>query len=180
MILKHNNRTEKIFHKIHLQHIEQKIAYKRVSNLLNYKNLKLKKNYFKEKICADFGCGATGAGAYNLLKMNAKFVCLIDINKKIKEKLKKNLIKFKGKYSIDIGTIEKTNYKSNYFDFILCQGVIHHAYNDLKCLKEIHRTLKKNGKCYLMVQGEGGLLNNFVMKKMNIDRMLRTLAAEMI
>ena len=164
MSFRHNIQTGKIFHNIHLKHIEQKTGYKRISNLLNCKTLKLRKNYFQEKICADFGCGSTGAGAYNLLQMKAKFVHLIDINKHITKHIKKNLKKYEGKYLIDIGTMEKTKYKNNYFDFILCQGAIHHAYNDLKCLKEIHRTLKKNGKCHLMVGGGGGLINDFVMK----------------
>ena len=37
-------------------------------------------------------------------------------------------------------------------------------FNDLKCIKEIHRTLKKNGQCELMVLGEGGIITNSLLK----------------
>ena len=160
----HNIKTRKIFHKIHLKQIKQSIGYKRISNLFNHETLKLKRNYFQDKICADFGCGSTGAGAFNLLKMKAKFVYLFDLNKHIIRSINTNLQRYKGKYQIDIGSLENTKYKNNYFDFILCQGVINHVNNDLKCLKEIHRTLKKNGKFHLNVAGEGGLFTDFTIK----------------
>ena len=34
--------------------------------------------------------------------------------------------------------------------------------SDIKVLKEIHRTLKKNGNFHLMVEGTGGLIRKFV------------------
>ena len=86
-----------------------------------------------------------------------------DLDKHIMNPINKNLQKYKGKYQIDIGSIEKTSYKNNYFDFILCSGVIHHLENDINGLKEIHRTLKKGGNCHLMVHGSGGLLSKFTM-----------------
>ena len=159
----HNSQTRQIFHKIHSNSLKSKNTFRRIKNLLNLKNLKLPKNYFNNKICADFGCGSTGAGGLNLLELGAKYVHLIDLNKNITKPIKKNLKKYNGKYQIDIGTVEKTPYKKNYFDFILCSGVIHHVKNDIKGLKEIHRTLKKNGICHLMVHGSGGLLSKFVM-----------------
>jgi len=157
-------KTRKIFHSIHKGHMKSKKGFLRVKNLLNCKNLKLPKNYFNNKICADFGCGSTGAGGLNLLELGAQYVHLIDLDKSIKSTINQNLKKYKGRYQADVGSIKKTNYKSNYFDFILCSGVIHHVDNDVKGLKEIYRTLKKNGICHLMVHGAGGLLSKFVME----------------
>ena len=116
----HNIDIRKIFHKIHKDQIVSKTGFKKVKNLLNCENLKLSKNYFKNKICADYGCGSTGAGGLNLLELGAKYVHLIDLDKHIVNPINKNLKKYKGKYQIDIGSIEKTFYKKNYFDFILC------------------------------------------------------------
>ena len=50
----------KFFHSIHKNQIISKIGFKKIKNLLNCENLRLLKNYFKNKICASFGCGSTG------------------------------------------------------------------------------------------------------------------------
>ena len=54
--------------------------------------------------------------------------------------------------------------KKNFFDFIMCQGVIHHMDQDKKGFKEIFRTLKKGGKAFISVHGDGGIINDFTMK----------------
>ena len=59
---------------------------------------------------------------------------------------------------------EQLPFKNNYFDFVLCQGVIHHMDKDLKGFKEIFRVVKKGGYSYISVQGKGGLINDFTMK----------------
>ena len=65
------------------------------------------------------------------------------MHKHIKKPVEKNLKKFKNKFKINIGSLEKLPYPDNYFDFVLCQGVIHHMDNDLKGFQEIFRVLKK-------------------------------------
>ena len=107
---KHDKLTRKLFHNIHLKQIKTS-GFNRVVNLLSEKNLKLKKNYFKNKICADLGCGSTGAGTLNLLNLGAKEVHLMDMHPHIKKSINKNLINFKGRYKIHIGSLEKTPFK---------------------------------------------------------------------
>ena len=158
MILKkHDTLTRNLFNKIHLNQINTS-GYKRVVSLLSEKNLGLPKNYFKGKVCADLGCGSTGAGALNLLNMGAKEVHLMDLHKHIFKPIKKNLEKYEGKFYLHVGSLEKVPFENNYFDFILCQGVIHHMDKDKKGFKEIHRVLKKNGKAHISVQGDGGII----------------------
>lgn len=164
MIKRFEKKTRSIFNKIHLKQIANKSPFNKVSTLYNFDNLKLNRNYFKNKICADLGCGSTGAGAYNLFQMGAEFVHLLDLNKSIVKPVQTSLKKFSNKYKIHIGSLEKTNFSNNSLDFILCQGVIHHAKDSKKCLKEIKRILKPKGKCLLMVHGEGGLITDFVHK----------------
>ena len=161
---KHDKTTRKLFHKIHLDQIKNIRGYNKIRFSLNEKNLKLKKNFFTNKICADLGCGSTGAGGYNLLNLGAKFCYLMDMDKHIKPRINKNLKKFKEKYEINIGSLENLPYKKNFFDFVLCQGVIHHMDNDLKGFKEIYRTLKPGGKSLIVVHGEGGIINDLTMK----------------
>ena len=157
MLKKHDKQTRNLFNKIHLNQIKTS-GYKRVVNLLSEKTLGLPKNYFKGKVCADLGCGSTGAGALNLLNMGAKEVHLMDMHKHIFKPIKKNLEKYKGKFKLHVGSLEKVPFESNFFDFVLCQGVIHHMDNDEKGFKEIHRILKKNGRTHISVQGDGGII----------------------
>ena len=154
---RHDKITRNLFNKIHLRQIKTP-GYKRIVNLLSEKNLRLPKNFFKDKICADLGCGSTGAGALNLLNMGAKEVHLMDMHKHIFKPINQNLKKYKGKFKLHVGSLEKLPFKKNFFDFVLCQGVIHHMDNDKKGFKEIHRVLKKGGKTHIVVQGDGGLI----------------------
>ena len=160
----HNLITKSVFRKIHKEQNRFKPSFEKVSSQLNYNNLKLNKNYFKNSICGDFGCGSTGAGAFNLLNLGAKYVHLVDLDKFIIKPINNKLKKFSGKYEINITSIENTKFKKNYFDFILCQGVTHHTKNDKACFKEIRRVLKPGGKCLVGVMGEGGIITDFVMK----------------
>ncbi len=160
----HDKKTRNIFHTIHLKQNKTKNSLNRIKNLLSCKNLKLNKDYFKGKICGDFGCGSTGAGALNLLNLGAKEVHLIDLKKHILKPIDKNLNKYKNRYKIHVGSIEKTKFPKNYFDFVLCQGVIHHMDNDNKGFKEIYRTLKPGGKSHIMVHGKNGLITRTMME----------------
>ena len=160
----HNLTTRNLFNQIHIQQIKDKKGFDKIKSSLNEKNLKLKKNFFKNKICADLGCGSTGSGGLNLLNLGAKYCYLMDLDQHIINPIKKNLSQHKNKFEVNIGDIENLPYKKNFFDFILCQGVIHHVYNDKKAFKEIYRTLKKEGKAFIMVHGEGGIINDFTMK----------------
>lgn len=164
MIINFNKKTRAIFHKIHSKQILNKSSFSKVATLYNFKNLKLSKDYFKDKVCADLGCGSTGAGTHNLFQLGAEFVHLLDLDKTIKNPIEKNLKKFSKKIKLHFGSIEKTSFPNNYFDFILCHGVIHHAKNPKRCIHEIKRILKPKGKCLLMVHGKGGLITNFVHK----------------
>ena len=153
----HDIITRDLFNKIHLNQINTS-GFKRISNILSEKNMRLPKNYFKDKVCADLGCGSTGVGALNLLNLGAKEVHLMDMKKHIISPLKKNLSKYKGKFKIHIGSLEKLPFNSKKFDFVLCQNVIHHMDKDKKAFKEIYRVLKKRGKSHISVQGNGGLV----------------------
>ena len=159
----HDKITRNLFNKIHLKQIKTS-GFERMENLLSEKNLKLPKNYFKGKVCADLGCGSTGAGALNLLKLGAKEVHLMDMHSHIKKPINKNLAKYKDKYKLYVGSLEKTPFKSNYFDFVLCQGVIHHMDNDNKGFKEVHRVLKPGGKSHIVVIGENGIIPDILFK----------------
>jgi ubiquinone/menaquinone biosynthesis C-methylase UbiE len=160
----HNKETRKIFNQIHLAQNKNKFSLDKIKYSLNENILGLQKGYFRNKICADLGCGSTGSGGFNLLNLGAKEVHLMDMHKHILKPINKNLNKYKGQFKLHIGSLEKAPFKKNFFDFILCQGVIHHMDKDLKGFKEIYRTLKVGGKSLITVHGDGGIINDLTMK----------------
>jgi len=160
-------KTREIFHKIHTSHLETEDAAVRVRNLLNTESMQLPEDYFRDKVCADLGCGSSVSGTYNLLKLGAKFVHAMDLTDNFIRSATEVLSgepDFEGRWQLDVGSLEHLPYENEYFDFILCQGVIHHVDDDRKALKEIFRLLKKGGMANLMVHGKGGLLTRFVME----------------
>ena len=164
MIQKIDLNTRNILHKVHLNRIKNKKGLKRVSNYISTKTLKVKKNFFKGKICGEFGAGSHGGGGLNVLKLGAGFVHLLDVNKNIKSGINKNLKKFEGKYKIHIGSVDNLPFKNNYFDFVNCSGVLHHIEKPQRAFKEIKRVLKKNGTALIVIHGKGGIITRITME----------------
>ena len=164
MIQKIDLKTQKVLHKIHINRIKNKKGLKRVSKYISTESLCLKKDFFKNKLCGEFGCGSHGGGALNMLNLGSKFVHLLDVNKNIKTGIKKNLKYFKDKYKVHIGSIDNLPFKNNYFDFVNCSGVIHHIKKPYKAFKEINRVLKKNSTALIVVHGAGGIITRFTME----------------
>ena len=164
MIQKIDLNTRKILHKVHLNRIKNKKGLKRVSNYISTKTLKVKKDFFKGKICGEFGAGSHGGGGLNVLNLGAKFVHLVDVNKNIKKGIENYLRKYKKKYKIHIASVDNLPFKSNYFDFINCSGVLHHIERPEKALEEIKRVLKKNGTALIVIHGKGGIITRITME----------------
>ena len=164
MIQKIDLNTRNILHKVHLNRIKNKKGLNRVSNYISTKTLKVKKIFFKGKICGEFGAGSHGGGGLNVLKLGAGFVHLLDVNKNIKSGINKNLKKFEEKYKIHIGSVDNLPFKDNYFDFVNCSGVLHHIEKPQKAFKEIKRVLKKNGTALIVIHGKGGIITRITME----------------
>ena len=155
-------KTRKIYNLIHNEQIKDSKSVNRMKLTLKDSLLKNKLDkYIKYKVCGDFGSGNSGNGGETLLDLKAKKVYFFDLDRSIYKPLSKKFKKKKSKIEIKFGNIEKTNFKNEFFDFILCQGIIHHVRNDMKALKETYRLLKKGGYLYFDVQGEGGLITEF-------------------
>ena len=92
----------------------------------------------------DYGCG-DGTYAEKVLKFHPKKITGIDISeisiKDAKERAKNQNLKID--YSVD--NCEETKFDNESFDIIYGTGILHHLKID-KCLIEINRILKQNGK----------------------------------
>ncbi len=167
--IKLSKSTRKVFHSIHLEQTKNINTKNRMHNLISPNNLKIDEKFFENKICLDIGCGSAASGTINLLNLGAKFVHGCDIDSSFIKPASNSLSeykKFSGKWDLKIGDAIKLPYESESFDFVLCQGVLHHLHNDKDALKEIYRVLRPKRKAYISLVGNGGLIGNFVMRTM--------------
>lgn len=163
------SKTVKVFDILHKEQLRKKKIFFRLKNLLSTKFLRVDKNFFKKKVCLDAGCGANANATYNLLKLGAKFVHGIDINKSVLVTARKTIDKkFKGKSIFKVSNLLKIDYPDNFFDFVHCAGAVHHTFSYKKSIKELCRVTKPGGYLYLEFYGKGGLvreITNLLRKK---------------
>ncbi len=106
------------------------------------------KPFVKGKKILDLGCG-TGYGSKELMKLGAKEVSGIDINREaikfaIKNFQTKSDIRTK-KLTFQVGDSTKLPFRNNSFDVIVSFEVIEHIQNYRKYLQEVFRVLKNRG-----------------------------------
>lgn len=102
-------------------------------------------NWFKDKVCLDAGCGS-GRYVQAMLDLEAKEIVGIDLDPAV---AKKNIYNPKAK--VMEGDIREIPFPDSYFDFICCNGVLHHLENPPEVIKELSRVLKKGGYLFLYV-----------------------------
>ncbi len=113
----------------------------------------LPKSWFKGKKVLDAGCG-WGKNTITLSKLGAKVVAidLCDL-KPAKEYVKDDNVLFLK------ADLRKLPFQDNEFDFVICEGVLHHMDEYLTAFNQLYRVLKKKGVIVIGVFGRGGLLN---------------------
>lgn len=114
----------------------------------------------KEKECLDAGCGG---GRYTIAMSNlgAKHAVGVDISKDAIEDAKRRR-QANGFLDKDVefrvcSLLKLPGEWTGRFDFINCNGVLHHTTNPKAGLKELFRVLKPGGEAFIFVYGSGGL-----------------------
>ncbi len=125
---------------------------------------------FEGRACLDAGCG-NGRGSIFMMSNGAKSVDYADISATNIESTGRNLKSF-GFDSVKghLTSLEKLPFADATFDFVWCNGVIMHAHNPDKCLRELARVLKPGGQMWLYVYGSGGVYWYAVRRFRNIVR----------
>ena len=121
----------------------ENIFYKAISNCGEDFLIFLKKNAQNSEIL-DYGCGI-GSSVEKVIKYNPKKITGIDISEISIEKAKKKAKELNIDITYKVDNCEKTSLEQNSFDIVYGTGILHHLEID-KCLNEIHRVLKSNGK----------------------------------
>ena len=155
-----SDNTGKIFQNIHEIALKDKTFRERSMKRYSLKEFGF--DTIENFHCCVFGCGAGGTEIVNLLELGAKFVHGLDLISDYISTTEEELKRFKGKYKLTVGSIATHPYQDEDFDFVTCNGVIHHIDEDFEALKQIARTVKKGGFAYIEVGGKGGIIDELV------------------
>lgn len=125
-----------------------------------YPTLRFRHNYILKMISAidiaknakilDVGCGP-GEMVKDLIQFEREIYGIDIANEMVqiaKERIKNESVN-QTQVVIAEGDIEKLNFENNFFDVIICSGVVEYLKDDVVWLAEIKRTLKPNG--YLII-----------------------------
>ncbi len=102
-------------------------------------------DWFKGKKCLDAGCGS-GRYVQAMLDLGASEVVGLDLDPAVAQNKIAN-----PKAKIIQGDIRKVPFENESFDFVCCNGVLHHTENPSEIVKELSRVLKKDGYFFLYV-----------------------------
>lgn len=123
------------------------------------KRIKIKPGWFTGKRCLDAGCGP-GFAAYGLSEINHARVYAIDISEGCLS-IARRMVSAANNIFFSRASVESIPFKDSSFDFVNCNGVLHHLLNTQEAISELFRVLKPGGIIFIGVYGAGGLLNEF-------------------
>jgi ubiquinone/menaquinone biosynthesis C-methylase UbiE len=133
----------------------------------SYPILKYRHNYILKRIeqlklpdcinVLDVGCGP-GEMILDLSRHNWN-IWGIDIANNMIELAKEKTKKSNSKIHLSVGDIEKLEFFDNFFDLIICAGVVEYLNDDRKWLKEIVRVLKPGGVLIINITNKYSIKN---------------------
>jgi len=97
----------------------------------------------------EVGCG-TGEMIAELVQRGHR-VWGIDISERMIDFAAKKLKKYDGRVHLSLGDVEKLDFPDEYFNAIIAMGVLEYVLTYDAALKEIYRTLKKDGEAIITI-----------------------------
>ena len=160
--------TRKIYESQHDLYTEDKDSFQRLYDMYENSSLPIQKDWFKDKIALDGGCGNAGPFVLWLFNQGIKNVYGIDIGSEWIEKLYLSFEKRgidKSRLKLKSGNILKIPYNDNFFDFVTINGVLIHLNNvdEIKtAFMEGARVLKSGGYYYTVYGSCGGAFTDAI------------------
>lgn len=114
------------------------------------------------KRCIDVGCGG-GRLSIAMARLGAAEVIGCDISEEGLQDARrraKDLLNIR----FERASVLELPFEDESFDFVLCNGVLHHTPDPARGFKEITRILKRGCRCFVLLYGKGGLRWPTVMK----------------
>jgi SAM-dependent methyltransferase len=123
-------------------------------------NVSLPEEWFEGKVCLDAGCGS-GFAAWAMRRLGAVAVaCDLDF-----DALRAAREKIGGEEDpprIVAGSALALPFAAESFDFVHCNGVLHHTVDPRRGFSELVRVARTGGTVFVSLYGKGGLYGAFV------------------
>lgn len=116
------------------------------------------REFFRDKVCFDGGCG-TGRFSVAMAELGAKKVVAADLGGASLEYLKKVKTRF-NLDNIEVVQQDVTDlgrWPDGTFDFVVSNGVLHHAVETERGIREHFRVTRPGGVCWIYLYGAGGI-----------------------
>ncbi len=112
----------------------------------------------KNKRCIDLGCGS-GRYVIAMADLGAAESHGFDLSELAIEdaKARADRLGYSNRCQFQQGTMLDLPYESESFDFVCCNGVMHHTTDPKRALAEMARITKRDGEAYIMLYGSGEL-----------------------
>jgi len=121
-----------------------------------YEYLEIPRGWFEGKKALDAGSGTALPTTQILLEAGAT-VTSLDLPGEYPFDDSRIRDRFKGKYNLMRGNVLELPFEDHSFDYVHCQGVLHHTVDAKKGFKELTRVCKPGGHVYITVFGTSGL-----------------------
>lgn len=95
----------------------------------------------------EIGCGSGSDLEIFSMIEEIKTITAVDLGENVNQLMEK--YKYRKDISIEKGSALSLNFEDKRFDIIYSFGVFHHTIDPIKCIREAHRVLKKNGVIFL-------------------------------
>ena len=106
----------------------------------------------------DAGCGGFAGGAMAAATLGARTVCAVDLSGRNVRTAKARLAGI-ARSLVSRQNLRGLGLATARFDFVFCNGVLHHTEDPPGAFRELVRVLKPGGRVYVGVYGRGGLYN---------------------
>ncbi len=112
----------------------------------------------KGKRCIDLGCGS-GRYVIAMADLGADEAFGLDLSEKAIEDAnsRSQRLGYGDRCHFKQGSVLELPFSDGEFDFVSCNGVLHHTTDPFGGLRELARVTKKSGEAYIMVYGSGEL-----------------------
>jgi len=143
-------------------------AKKLIQARINSQNLILPD--LEGKVVLDLGCGS-GRYTIALNTYGCKTITGYDMGDQGLD-IARDIVKKYGLKNIKFvkGDVLDLPYEDESFDFVFCNGVLHHTKDLERGLSELYRVLKTSGTAFLYLYADGGLFWNFRKKAREVTR----------
>lgn len=144
------SRTARLYESIHPHNDNS-------NSIQNYlKTIGRDESYFKDKDILDCGFGGTAWGLELFARAGARSLSGIDLNPRWRERAETRLRSHGIPMDLRTGSVLELPFDADSFDYVHCNGVLHHTPDWQKGIMEIRRVLRPGGVMFLMLYGQFG------------------------